>query len=190
MAKKTTPPQVTQGPVTLEKVQLVAPGHHCAAAIAERYGKDEVNFDGIVQETRGSFTAIAHALGSKHFDEFAMKLVFDRLTNAMVQGAFGAGMYYSARVADCANHARALTNDHRDDDADGVAGFDSKLQALQDRAADAGLRAYALRATAEAACEAFAEITGNVWVPYSRSETRPISTEAAKLQRDAFAIKD
>ena len=65
-----------------------------------------------------------------------------------------------------------LANDDRDEDREGVCGFESLSPTPARFAAEAGLTAYALMAAA-AGVVAYSDIIGEKWKPYGAAGRRP-----------------
>jgi hypothetical protein len=81
-----------------------------------------------------------------------------------------------------------LANEDRDEDRDEVPGFDGKAARAREFAAQAGLTALALHASATGAVYAFRELTGEEWKPYEAPivPSRSVSAQAAAAQIDAL----
>jgi hypothetical protein len=81
-----------------------------------------------------------------------------------------------------------LANDDRDEDREGVYGFDSRAARARQFAAEAGLTAYALMAAAEGAVDAYTHITGDKWKPYEPPVAGPatVGRQAAEAEIAAF----
>ena len=80
-----------------------------------------------------------------------------------------------------------LTNDDRDEDSDGVYGFDTKAARAFVR--QARLTAYTLLAVAEGAVHTYAAITGDDWKPYEvpLAPATTINRKSAVAELDALA---
>jgi len=77
--------------------------------------------------------------------------------------------------------------DDRDEDRDGVSGFESRAERARIFAAEMGLQAHALLAAAEGAVSAYAHLTGSEWKPYEAPSTAPsVSRASAAAQLGAF----
>ena len=81
-----------------------------------------------------------------------------------------------------------LANEDRDEDRDGVYGFETKAARTREFAAQAGLAAFALFAAATGAVHAYAEIAGDEWKAYEApiTPTRSVSRQAAAAELDAL----
>ena len=102
-------------------------------------------------------------------NEKAMAIHLQRLVGALVGSAHSAGRFYGQKVTEARDLTSRLANDARDEDRDGVLGFDSKAQRARQFAAELGLQAYTFLAAAEGAVDAFAAVTGEDWKPYQRT---------------------
>ena len=74
-----------------------------------------------------------------------------------------------------------LGNDDRDEDRGGPSGFEDKAARARRFAAEMALHSYALRAAAEGAVLAYAEVTGETWKAYQA----PVSASASVGRRAA-----
>ena len=81
------------------------------------------------------------------------------------------------------------TSDARDDDRDGIVGYDSSAQRKREFAADMGIQAFSLRMAAEGAVAAYEHAVGESWKPFDRPVDNPGQTldrKAAEAQMDAL----
>ena len=115
-------------------------------------------------------------------------LGFTRIHLQRVVGAFvGAAQFYNTKVTQARDLTSKLTNDDRDEDSDGVYGFDTK--AARAFARQARLTAYTLLAVAEGAVHTYAAITGDDWKPYEVpfAPAATINRKSAAAELDALA---
>ena len=80
-------------------------------------------------------------------------------------------------------------SDARDDDRDGIVGYDSSAQRKREFAADMGIQAFSLRMAAEGAVAAYEHAVGESWKPFDRPVDNPGQTldrKAAEAQMDAL----
>jgi hypothetical protein len=112
----------------------------------------------------------------------------DRVARVALQAGHGAATFYSSKVTVAREMTMKLANEDRDEDRDGVSGFDSKAARAREFAAQAGLTAFALHASATGAVHAFHELTGEEWKPYEApiAPSRTVSAQAAAAQIDAL----
>ena len=165
-------------------VLALCPHRGLAENLSSTFGLDPVDTAGIREGTEEHVALAAKALP---LSDKALEMHLQRIVGAYVGSAFGAGQFYSQKVT----QARALTaagaNDHRDEDRDGVSGFDSRSERARLFAAEMGLQAHALAAAAEGAASAYAHLTGQDWKPYEGSApVRTVSQSSAAAQMAAF----
>ncbi|HEY1926282.1 MAG TPA: hypothetical protein VGG92_02360 [Caulobacteraceae bacterium] len=117
-----------------------------------------------------------------------MRIHLQRVVGAFVSSAHGAATFYSSKVTVARELTTKLANEDRDEDRDGVLGFDTKAARAREFAAQAGLAAFALFAAATGAVHAYAEITGEDWKPYVAplEQPRSVSRQAAAAELDAL----
>ncbi len=195
MATKTaqkSAPQAARAPrtrkaITLELVTTLAPTATQAAAISTRFALDPVDFDHIRETTEEQMALSAKAL-SVHLNETALRIHLQRLVAAFVTSAHGAATFYSAKVTTARDLTMKLANEDRDEDRDGVLGFDTRAARARDFAAQAGLTAFSLLAAATGAVHAYSELTGEEWKPYEApaAPARSVTRQAASAELDAF----
>jgi len=85
--------------------------------------------------------------------------------------------------------ANKLANDHRDEDRDAPAGFESRAERVREFAAGMAMQAYALLAAAEGTVSAYKEITGEDWKAYQAPAQGPATVDrrSADAQLSALA---
>ena len=171
-------------PVTLEMVLAVCPNARLAENLATTFGLDPIDTAGIREATEEHIALAAQALP---LSEKALEMHLQRIVGAYVGSAFGAGQFYSQKVTQARDLTAAGANDHRDEDRDGVSGFESKAERARSFAAQMGLQAHTLAVAAEGAASAYAHLTGQEWKPYeSQTPTRTVSQGSASAQMAAF----
>ena len=182
MAKNTAPksapaaarrPQVRQT-ITFELVQHHAPHAALADNLARTFGIEPVDFDSIREATEEHVARSAQALQGP-LNEKALQIHLQRIVGAFVGSAYGATQFYGNKKSEALDLTAKLRNEHRDEDRDGVYGFDSKGARARQFAAEMGLQAFALLAAATGAVHAYAEIIGEDWKAYE-APTAPSST--------------
>jgi hypothetical protein len=174
-------------PITLERTAALCPTANIATAIADTFGLDPVDFDGIMSTTDTQLRASAEILADT-LHERQLFIHCQRITGAFVASAFGAAQFYSEKVSEARGLTSRLANDARDEDRDGAVGFDSKAERARLFAAQAGLQAFALLAAAQGAAAAFLHVTGEHWKPYVApvDNTHTVARKAADLELGAF----
>ena len=145
-----------------------------------------MDYHAIREATEEQVGRSAQALQS-NVSETAMRIHLQRIVGAFVGSAHGAAIFYGNKVTQARDLTTSLANEDRDEDRDGVYGFENKVARAQQFAAEAGLAAFALLAAAEGAVHAYAEVTGDDWKPYEASAPAGnVSRQAAAAAMDAF----
>jgi len=179
-------PQTRQA-ITLELVAQLVPSAVQAEKISSTFALDPVDFDGVREGTEEHIGTMAKLL-EPAVNETAMRIHLQRVVGALVSSAHGAATFYSAKITVARELTTKLANEDRDEDRDGVLGFDTKAARAREFAAQAGLAAFALYAAATGAVHAYAEITGEEWKPYVApiDQPRSVSRQAAAAELDAL----
>ena len=123
--------------------------------IAQSFGLELIATAEVREQTQRNVADGAKVLQNE-LNEKAMQIHLQRIVGAYVGSACGAGQFYSKAVSDARQATAKLSNDARDEDLDGPAGFDSRAQRKREFAAVMGLQAHALLAAAEGAVAAYA----------------------------------
>ncbi len=163
--KTTTRQQPARQAITFELVARICPNQGLAENLSRTFGLAEIDYPAIRDATEEHVALSAKALEGT-LNEKAMAIHLQRVVGAFVSSAFGAGTFYGTKLSQARDVTAAAANDTRDEDRDGVAGFDSKAQRARLFAAEMGLQAFALMAAAEGAVSAYAHIIGEDWQPY------------------------
>lgn len=173
---------------TLEMVRLTCPDAVQALRIAESFGAAVVDGDGVRDTHERMIIETAEVL-SEGLAERAMQIHLQRIVGAYVGSAHGAGQFYSRAVTEARDATAKAANDARDDDRDGIVGYDSSAQRKREFAADMGIQAFSLRMAAEGAVAAYEHVVGETWKPFDRPVDNPGQTldrKAAEAQMDAL----
>lgn len=173
---------------TVEAAIALCPTSGQAERIAQNFGLDPIATTDIRELTERNVAEGAKTLQNE-LSEKAMQIHLQRIVGAYVGSACGAGEFYGKAVSDARQATAKLSNDARDEDLDGPAGFDSRAQRKREFAAAMGLQAHALLAAAEGAVVAYAEVTGEAWKPYERQVefgVPAVTRQAAAAQMAAF----
>ena len=183
-----TAPQQARLPITLELVAKHAPHDGLASNLARTFGLDEVDYAAIRESTEEHVALGARALDGALNDK-AMQIHLQRVVGAFVSSAYGAAQFYSNKLTEARQATMASENDSRDEDRDGVAGFESKADRARMFAAQMGLQSFALLAAADGAVSAYAHVTGETWKPYEAPQQAAANVQrrSAKAELDAFA---
>jgi hypothetical protein len=179
--------QSSRQAITLELVAAHAPSHALVGRLCSTFGLDPVDYDGIREATKDQIGLAAEAL-QPTVNETAMKIHLQRVVGSFVSSAHGAAQFYGGKVTQARDLTSKLANDDRDEDREGVYGFESRAARARQFAAEAGLTAYALMAAAEGAVAAYTHITGETWKPYEPPVAGPatVGRQAAESEIAAF----
>lgn len=173
--------------ITLELVQATAPHGSLAENLSRTFGIDPVDYAAIREGMEEHVVRSANVLCDDLNDK-AMEIHLQRVVGAFVGSAYGAATFYQSKVTAARDLTMKSQNDDRDEDRNGVAGFESKADRARQFAAEMGLQAYALMAAAEGAVHAYAHITGDTWKPYEApvAPSSSVSRKSANEQMAAF----
>jgi len=174
--------------ITLELVVALAPTHTQAEKMSSAFGLDPSDYHRVREATEEQIGLSAQVL-QPTVNETAMRIHLQRIVGAFVSSAHGAAGFYQSKVTQARDLTSKLANENRDEDRDGVYGFETKAARARQFAAQAGIAAYALLAAAEGAVHAYAEITGEEWKPYEAPPAAPttVSRQSAATEIAAFA---
>lgn len=175
-------------PITYEDAERLCPQQGLADNLARTFALPGVDMTGIREAMEQHLINSAELLG-ENLNERAMAMHLQRIVGAFVGSAYGAGNFYSQKVTVARDETSRLANDHRDEDRDGVMGFESKAARARHFAAEMGLQAAALLAAADGVVHAYEHIVGEPWKPYQGSSldnTRTVSRRAATEEMAAF----
>jgi hypothetical protein len=180
-------PQPTRQAITLELVKRLAPHDALAANLSRTFAIDDVDYHAIRENTEEHVVRLANELRDNLTDK-ALAIHLQRIVDAFVRSAHGAASFFGEKVS----QARALTsanaNNDRDEDREGVYGFETKAARARHFAAEMGLQAYALTAAAEGAVYAYAHITGDEWKAYTpqTASNQSVARKSANEELAAF----
>ena len=168
--------------ITLEAVRAITPTEAKADSMAVTFGLEPVSHAAIRDNIQEHMARIANELRDNLNDK-AMVIFPQRVVGAFVGGAHGAAVFYGNKKSDALALNHRLLNDDRDEDRDGVLGFESKATRAAAFAAEMGVQATALYAAAEGAVYGFADITGEDWKPYETASSRPAPSSSGQPRR-------
>jgi hypothetical protein len=179
--------QPSRPAITLELVTALAPSHSLADRLCSTFGLDPVDHDGIHETTKEHIVLSADTL-QPIVNETAMKIHLQRIVGSFVNSAHGAAQFYSQKVTQARDQTSKLANDDRDEDREGVYGFENRAARARLFAAEAGLTACALMAAASGAVAAYFHVTGEEWKAYEAPPVGPatVSRQAAEAELAAF----
>jgi hypothetical protein len=178
----------TRQAITLELVTAHTPTAAQAEKMAAAFALDPVDYHAIRETTEEQIGRAAQVL-QPGVHEAAMKIHLQRIVGAFVSSAYGAAQFYGNKVTQARDLTSRLANDNRDEDREGVYGFESRAARARGFAAQAGLAAYALLAAAEGAVDAYIAVTGDTWKPYEAPQmaAASVSRQTAEAELDAFS---
>ena len=170
--------------VTLQPVAAHAPSQALVGRLCSTFALDAVDYEGIREATKEQISLSAEALQTT-VNETAMKIHLQRVVGSFVGSAHGAAQFYGGKVTQARDLTSKLANDDRDEDREGVYGFETRAARARQFAAEAGLTAYALMAAAEGAVDAYTHVTGDKWKPPTsrRSPAPPPSAARRRTPR-------
>ena len=180
-------PQAVRQTITLELVAAHAPHQGLVNNLSVTFGLDAPDYAAIREGSEEHMVRLANTL-CDDLNEKAMQIHLQRIVGAFVSSAYGAAQFYGNKVSEARNLTTALANDRRDEDRDGVSGFESKADRARMFAAQMAMQSFALLAAAEGAVHAYAHITGETWKAYEAPQAAPTSTQrrSAAAELDAF----
>ena len=160
-----------------------------AVGIARVFGFNEVDYHAIREATEEQ---IAHSAASlkDNLSDKAMEMHLQRIVDAFVRSAHGAGAFYQGKAKIARDLNSRIANEDRDEDRMGVDGTANRAERAREFAAQMALQAFALLAAAEGAVDAFAQVTGSDWKPYEGA-IRPamnVDRQAAAAQMAALGM--
>ena len=180
-------PQQARQAITLELVIAHAPHQGLVDNLSRTFGIDAPDYAAIREGTEEHTVRLANLL-CDDLNEKAMQIHLQRIVGASVSSAYGAATFYSNKVSEARTLTTASANDSRDEDRDGVYGFETKADRARMFAAQMAMQSFALLAAAEGAVHAYASITGEGWKPYEAPQAASNSTQrrSASAELDAF----
>jgi len=168
-ASKSAQRQPVRQAITLELVRAITPSEIKAETMSQTFGLEPVAHASIRESVEEHVIRIANELRDNLNDK-AMNIFLQRVVGSFVSAAHGAAVFYGNKKSEALALNSRLLNDSRDEDRDGVAGFESKAARAAAFAAEMGVQASALYAAAEGAVSAFSHITGDDWKPYEGAQ--------------------
>lgn len=180
-------PQQGRVVVTFETAARICPNEGVASKITSMFGLDGVDYHAIREATEEHMVRAANALVDD-LNEKAMEIHLQRIVDAFVRSAHGAGAFYDGKAAEARRLSSAAGNDDRDEDRPGIDNLANKAERARSFAAQVGLQAYALLAAAHGAVDAYAQVCGQDWKPYegTQAPAQHVTRQAAAAQASAF----
>ena len=185
-----TPPRAAQGArpvVTFDSAARICPNEGVATKIVSRFGLEAVDYHAIREATEQQLAQAAKALAD-NLNEKALQMHMQRIVDAFVRSAHGAGNFYDAKAAQARDLTSKVANADRDEDRPGIDNTANRAERACEFAAEVGLQAYALLAAAHGAVDAYAHVTGQDWKPYEGNTApgRQVDRQAAAARVSAF----
>ena len=185
-----TPPRAAQGArpvVTFDSAARICPNEGVATKIVSRFGMEAVDYHAVREATEQHLAQAAKALAD-NLNEKAMQMHMQRIVDAFVRSAHGAGNFYDAKAAQARDLTSKVANADRDEDRPGIDNTANRAERACEFAAEVGLQAYALLAAAHGAVDAYAHVTGQDWKPYegNTAPSRQVDRQAAAARVSAF----
>ena len=183
-------PQAARTIVTFITAERECPTATQAEGIARVFGMNPVDYDAIRDLTRQQFEQSAAALAN-NLSEKALEMHMQRIVDAFVRSAHGAGTFYQTKAKIARDMHSKIANEDRDEDRMGVDGGANRAARAREFAGQMALQAFALLAAAEGAIEGYKETTGNDWKPYEGSTPNPagsVTRQAADAQMAALGM--
>ena len=171
---------------SLEHARSLCPSEFEADRIADAFGLDQVDMAFIRTRTRDHRAGLAVPLADT-MSETGLRVFLQRLVASFVDSACRTGEFYDAKVAEARRANARLHCEARDEDLPGVAGFDSRAQRTREFAAQLAMQATSLLAAAEGAVQAFEQLIGETWRPYTPPAAVSLDRRAGEAQLAAFA---
>jgi len=173
---------------TIEMARHLCADIKAATSISNAYALDLPDFDRIGDRHSAVVNASAEAFNGA-LNERALEMHCQRLVGVFVSAAVNAGRFWSEKVSEASRLITSLQNMDRDEDQDGIAGYETKAERALQFAADMGLQSYAMLAAAEGAIIAYKELIGSDWKAYIAPVEGPATTERRSLAEQLAAIK-
>jgi len=168
-AQKPAQRQQVRQAITLELVNALTPSETKAEQMSRTFGLETVDHASIRENVEAHMVSLANELRD-NLNDRAMAIFLQRVVGSFVGAAHGAALFYGNKKSEALALNNKLLNDARDEDRDGVAGFESKAARAAAFAAEMGLQASSLYAAAQGAVYAYAQITGVEWKPYESAQ--------------------
>ncbi len=179
--------QQARAVVTFATAARVCANEGVATRISRLYGLDEVDYHATREAHEEHLVKTADALAGS-LNEKALEMHLQRIVDAYVRSAHGAGNFYDGKAAIARQLTSAIANEDRDEDRPGIDGTENKAQRACEFAAVVGLQSYALLAAAHGAIDAYAHVTGQDWKPYEgmQAPSQGVSRQAVAIRAAAF----
>ncbi|CAM2927795.1 hypothetical protein CFR75_11145 [Komagataeibacter xylinus] len=181
--------------ITIEAAEALIPVPDQISKIVSHFGLDDFDADGLAETTRQAFTAMARSLSpvlvvttwNGEENDKGLEMHLQRMVGAAVSSAYGAAQFYDNKRAQ-ARELSSQFNEYREEDRQGVDGLENKAANARRFAAEQGMKAAALVASARGALAAYEDIIGTPWKPYVAGNARALNQQAAAAEMDALGF--
>ncbi|GBQ91128.1 hypothetical protein [Asaia krungthepensis] len=181
---------------TLELTKLLVPTDIQMQHIATRFpsvkvGEYDELFGAGLSLVRDQYETMAPILtfDGRHGTNFrALKLHLDRIVDGVIRSAYGAAQFYEGKRLAAKDATNSFSNEHRDEDRQGVDGGDNRAAEMRTVAAEKAGHAWSLAVVAAGACEAYRDLMGSDWQPYQANNRRSVSQRAASEEAAALGF--
>ena len=185
------PMQGVRTVISLATAQRLCATEGMVARMTRTYGLHDVDYHAIREAHEELTVKAAQVLGDNMLNsdgtpnERAIDIHLQRIVDAYVRSAHGAGEFFDKKAAEARIKTSAVTNADRDEDRPGIDGLENLAQRACAFAALVGLQSYAILAAAHGAVDAYAHAVGRDWKPYEGAGGN-LSTQALAIQAGAF----
>ena len=185
------PMQGVRTVISFITAQRICATEGMATKMTQLYGLHEVDYHAIREATEEHMVKAAQALEGNMVNsdgtpnERAIEIHLQRIVDAYVRSAHGAGEFFDKKAAEARIASSAVANADRDEDRQGIDGLENRAQRACSFAAQLGLQSYAILAAAHGAVDAYAHVVGRPWKPYEGTSGN-VSTQAIAIQASAF----
>ena len=111
--------------ITLEMALALCPNAALADNLSTTFGLDPVDAASIRETTEEHVALAAKILP---LSDKALEMHLQRIVGGFVGSAYGAGQFYSTKVTQARDLTAKSANDHRDEDRDGISGFETRAE--------------------------------------------------------------
>ncbi|GCE84194.1 hypothetical protein [Komagataeibacter diospyri] len=181
--------------ITIEAAEALIPVPDQITKIVSHFGLEDFDADALAETARQAFTVIARSLSpvlvvttwNGEQNDKGLEMHLQRMAGAAVASAFGAAQFYDAKRAQ-ASELSSQFNEYREEDRMGVDGLENRAANARRFAAEQGIKAAALVASARGVLAAYEDMIGTPWKPYTASNARTIDQRAAAAEMDALGF--
>ncbi|KXV19231.1 hypothetical protein [Gluconobacter oxydans] len=175
---------------TLADVLRLAPNDDKISAIVQHFGFEAGDHDELLGAglnlIRDQYALLEDVLvvpdfrGERNFK--AMEMHLGRLVDGLIRSAYGAANFYETKRQLARDEQNAFSNESRDEDRQGIDGGETRVDRAVRFAAQQAPKAYALAIMATGACDAYRDIFGEDWKPYTKDNARSLTENVRAAQ--------